>query len=86
MPDDTTHDNLLGLTTEIVSAHLSSNQVSSDEIPLIIQKVYKTLSTIGQASNVLGERPQPAVPIKKSIVLGGSLVTGVVIAQGTAAL
>ena len=67
MVDKPDHTDLLSFTTEIVSSHLSGNQVPSDEIPALIQKVYKTLSTVNVESNALAERPQPAVPIKKSV-------------------
>lgn len=64
------HDYLLTLTTEIVSAHLSATQVAADEIPGVIQKVYRTLSGLAGetgASAMMADRPQPAVPIKKSV-------------------
>lgn len=67
MADQTDHTDLLALTTEIVSAHLSNNQVASDEIPAIIQKVYRTLANVNSDGGTLAERPQPAVPIKKSV-------------------
>ena len=60
--------NLLELTTEIVSAHLSNNVVAVDDIPNGIEKVYQSLQgleTNGDVSAV--NRPQPAVPVKKSI-------------------
>lgn len=61
------HTELLALTTDIVSAHLSNSQVAAEEIPNIIQKVYKTLSSVGSDSIGSAERPQPAVPIRKSV-------------------
>ncbi|AEP09262.1 MucR family transcriptional regulator [Micavibrio aeruginosavorus] len=61
------HQDLLSLTTEIVAAHLSNNQVGTDEIPMLIQKVYKTLSNVNGDAPVMSERPQPAVPIKRSV-------------------
>lgn len=68
MPDQVDHATLLALTTDIVSAHLSNNQVAAEDLPAVIQKIYKTLSTLGHAeSHALSERPQPAVPIKKSV-------------------
>ena len=67
MPDQTDHGDLLVLTTDIVSAHLSNNQVNAEEIPAIIQKVYKTLASVNQDVIVHADRPQPAVPIKKSV-------------------
>ena len=67
MPDSNERENLLSLTTEIVSAHLSNNQVTPEEIPGVIQRVYKTLSGLNGETAVTAERPQPAVPIKKSV-------------------
>jgi predicted transcriptional regulator len=67
MAEQNNHDNLLELTTEIVSAHLANNQVGADEIPAIIQKIYKTLANVSAESAPNAERPQPAVPIKKSV-------------------
>ncbi len=67
MPDKTEHTDLLAFTTEIVSSHLSNNQVAAEEIPALIQKVYKTLSNVNGETGAMMERPQPAVPIKKSV-------------------
>ena len=64
------HADLLACTTEIVSAHLSNNQIAAEEIPSLIQKVYRTLANVqGDAGGVgaSSERPQPAVPIKRSV-------------------
>jgi predicted transcriptional regulator len=62
-------NDLLSFTTEIVAAHLSNNQVNAEDIPALIQKVYKTLSGVGTEGGaaMLSERPQPAVPIKRSV-------------------
>jgi predicted transcriptional regulator len=57
---------VLGLTAQIVSAHVSNNPVSTDALPSLIQEVYKTLAGVGQ-EQVLPERPAPAVPVKKSV-------------------
>lgn len=67
MPEQAEHSELLILTTDIVSSHLSNNQTPADEIPTLIQKVYKTLSTVHQDVGAHADRPQPAVPIKKSV-------------------
>lgn len=64
------HASLLSCTTEIVSAHLSNNQIAADEIPALIQRVYRTLANVqGEpgGGGTSAERPQPAVPIKRSI-------------------
>lgn len=67
MNEQTDHGELLVLTSDIVSAHLSNNQVSAEEIPTLIQRVYSTLANVGGGNGLHAERPQPAVPIKKSV-------------------
>lgn len=67
MADQPDHTDLLTFTTEIVSSHLSNNQVAPEEIPGLIQKVYRTLANVNGEGNAMSERPQPAVPIKKSV-------------------
>jgi len=69
MSDTVKHQELLALTTEIVSAHLSNNTLATQEIPGLIEKVYKTLAGVnGDIVPVATERPQPAVPIRKSVM------------------
>jgi predicted transcriptional regulator len=63
---DQTSD-LLALTTEIVAAHVSNNTVSVSDLPQLINQVYNSLANIGNLPAAPAERPQPAVPIKKSI-------------------
>src|SRR3954454_771648 len=59
---------VLGLTAQIVSAHVSSNQIGTDALPSLIQSVYRSLSGAGNAAEK-AETParEPAVPIKKSV-------------------
>ena len=57
---------LLELTTEIVAAHVGNNTIAINDLPQLIQDIYKTLVVVGTAPAV-PESPQPAVPIKKSI-------------------
>jgi predicted transcriptional regulator len=58
---------LLALTTEIVAAHVSNNTVPLSDLPQLINQVYNSLANIGSAAAPPAERPQPAVPIKKSV-------------------
>jgi predicted transcriptional regulator len=68
MAEEAPAADLLGLTAEIVSAHVSNNPVSLADLPNLIQEVYKTLANVGvPAAKQEPERPQPAVPIKRSI-------------------
>ncbi len=66
MADIPANANVLGLTAQIVAAHVSNNPVSPDALPSLIQEVYKTLAGVGREP-VEPERPQPAVPVKRSV-------------------
>jgi len=66
MDDNSPDSGLLGLTAQIVSAHLSHNSVSVDAVPALIQEVYRTLTNIDREPTP-PDRPEPAVPIKKSV-------------------
>ncbi|WP_160000385.1 MucR family transcriptional regulator [Roseomonas sp. 18066] len=61
---------LLGLTAQIVAAHVSNNSVPLTDVPSLIEQVHRTLSGLGAAPAAAAapaERPQPAVPVKKSV-------------------
>ncbi len=66
MAETPASQNVLGLTAQIVSAHVSNNSVPPDTLPSLIQEVYKTLSGVGKEP-AQPDRPQPAVPAKKSV-------------------
>ncbi|CCG41566.1 MucR family transcriptional regulator [Magnetospirillum molischianum] len=66
MSERSSNNELLALTTEIVSAHVGNNSVAIGELPHLIQEVYRTLSSVGTTPAV-PERPQPAVPVRKSV-------------------
>jgi len=57
---------LLALTAGIVAAHVSKNTVVVGELPHLIQQVYSSLAHVGREPAPVS-RPQPAVPIKKSV-------------------
>src|SRR3954453_13791123 len=59
---------ILGLTAQIVSAHLSKNRMETDALPSLIRSVYRSLSTAGEVEAAAPAAAQtPAVPIKKSV-------------------
>jgi predicted transcriptional regulator len=61
------NSDLLALTTEIVAAHVSNNTVPVGDLPQLINQVYSSLANIGTVPAAPAERPQPAVPVKKSV-------------------
>jgi predicted transcriptional regulator len=41
---------IIDLTTQIVSAHVASNDVTADELPRLIRDVHQALAAVGQTS------------------------------------
>lgn len=66
MADNSTNTDVLGLTAQIVSAHVSHNSVTPEGLAPLIQEVYRTLSSVG-SEPAQAARPEPAVPVKKSV-------------------
>jgi predicted transcriptional regulator len=60
------NEHVLGLTAQIVSAHVSHNVVTPDTLPALIQSVYRIL-TKAKIAAAEPEKPQPAVPAKRSV-------------------
>ncbi|MCS6877350.1 MAG: MucR family transcriptional regulator [Geminicoccaceae bacterium] len=68
MTEKISPNELLSMTTEIVSAHLSNNTVAVADIPQLIKLVYTSLAQQGaEEQKEVQEKPTPAVPIKKSV-------------------
>ncbi len=57
---------MLALTARIVAAHVSNNTVALSDLTPLIHDVFRALSNVGTNSPA-PERPQPAVPVKKSV-------------------
>jgi predicted transcriptional regulator len=66
MAESSANADVLGLTAQIVSAHVSNNAVNVDALPALIQDVYRTLANVGREP-AAPDRPQPAVPVKRSV-------------------
>ena len=58
---------LLGLATEIVSAHVSNNAIAVDQLPGLIQQVFNALATVEQAT-AAPPKPEPAVEVRRSVI------------------
>lgn len=67
MSDQVSREELLALTSEIVSSYVANNTLSASDIPVVIEQVFKTLSNVGGENGSMIDRPKPAVPIKKSV-------------------
>ncbi len=64
MAESTSHNDIMTLTTEIVSAHVANNTMAVADLPDLIQQVYRSLTNAGAAES---PRPQPAVSIRQSV-------------------
>ncbi|MEM1162249.1 MAG: MucR family transcriptional regulator [Pseudomonadota bacterium] len=58
---------LLGLTSDIVAAHVSNNPVPLGELQGLIETVFGTLSGLSEPAAEPVVELKPAVPIKKSV-------------------
>jgi predicted transcriptional regulator len=61
-------EDVMEMTTEIVSSFVSNNAVSQDGLTELIKSVHRTVAALsaGEAEKPT-EKPKPAVPINKSI-------------------
>ncbi len=58
---------LITLTSDIVAAHVSNNNVEVEEVPALISKVYGALADLGQPVVVEEKLPEPAVSVRASV-------------------
>lgn len=68
MSENTSNNGLLELTAKIVAAQVSRGTLDADALPALIRQVYDALAKAGvPEEEPQPERPQPAVPIKRSV-------------------
>ena len=67
MSEDSTSDNkdIIALTADIVASHVQNNSVAINDLPQLIRTVHDSLT--GLSGTVPAEKPQPAVPVRKSV-------------------
>lgn len=59
---------IMRMTSTIVSSFVSNNPVPTDNLPEVIKSVHKTVSNLATPQETkLDERPKPAVPVSKSV-------------------
>lgn len=67
MSTEIEHNDLLALTADIVSSHVSNNSVSVNDVPQLIQNVFATLSGLKTDPAPTAPPAQPAVPVRHSV-------------------
>jgi predicted transcriptional regulator len=58
---------IITLTSDIVAAHVSNNDVAVDDVPTLISNVFSALSGLGSEHGGAEPLPEPAVSIRSSI-------------------
>lgn len=58
---------ILALTAEIVSAHVTNNTVGQGDMPDLIQQVYNKLTELASGEEQASVELTPAVPVRKSV-------------------
>lgn len=60
-------ETLITLTSDIVAAHVSNNNVAVEDVPALITTVYQALAGLGGTAPVAEEKPEPAVSVRASV-------------------
>lgn len=60
-------ETLITLTSDIVAAHVSNNDVAVGDVPALITNVYTALANLGETPVPVEVRPEPAVSVRASI-------------------
>ena len=61
------NETLITLTSDIVAAHVSNNNVNVEDLPSLITNVYGALAGLGGTPVVEEEKPEPAVSVRASV-------------------
>jgi len=65
-PENPASEMLINLTSDIVAAYVSNNDVAVDEVPVLIQNVYGALAGLGVAPQA-EVKLEPAVSVRSSV-------------------
>jgi predicted transcriptional regulator len=60
-------ETLITLTSDIVAAHVSNNNVDVADVPTLITSIYQALAGLSSGGAAKEERPEPAVSIRSSV-------------------
>lgn len=60
-------ETLITLTSDIVAAHVSNNNVAVEDVPSLITNIYGALAALGQAAPAPEAMPEPAVSVRSSV-------------------
>jgi predicted transcriptional regulator len=58
---------VLGLTARVVSGYVSNNRLSGEQLPELIQAVFRCLATVEASTAAAAAKIEPKVEVKKSV-------------------
>jgi predicted transcriptional regulator len=59
---------LIEMTAEIVAAYVENNNISTGDLPALIQSVHRALASVASGAEAVEAAPkEPAVPVRRSI-------------------
>jgi predicted transcriptional regulator len=59
---------IIEMTAEIVAAYVENNNISTGDLPALIQSVHRALSSVASGAEAVEPAPkEPAVPVRRSI-------------------
>ena len=61
------NEDLITLTADIVSSHVSNNNVAISDMPILVQRVHEALAALGEAQPSVEPARTPAVSVRASI-------------------
>lgn len=64
---DIDREELLRMTTEIVSSYLSHNSMPAESVPDLIKSVHSTMNSVSLSQDKAEQKAKPAVAVSKSI-------------------
>lgn len=69
LPENTDYGGLLRLTSDIVAAYVSNNNLQPSQLPDLIAQITRSLAGLGQEPEAAPEpeRRKPAVPVGRSV-------------------
>jgi predicted transcriptional regulator len=58
---------LVALTADLTSAHLSNNEVASDQVPVLIRTIHEAFASLGNPPEPVEAKPAGAVSVRRSL-------------------